>query len=329
MSRSALACRGRETAAIYLRLSCHCSILWGAYEPFYISVCRKYIATLILQGHLPTSSTACASSVAVAWNWISRHHHALLNNSSLSNPRWLPWETFWLVQHVTETGNCLLRGRIGGWDREISFISLFCSLGIGRETCFTQTAHGNSRRGDVRSKHVSLRSPSWVPEWPAPAQIVLEIWNSIHAGLHLPLAECVMHVEASQKEHLPSNGFTGVLFGVQAIRYGSRWVPCIMKWRFASLPWSAGNASAQVEGAICCPPPLFLIPATWGPAHVASGQKEKMKRDEGWNFPETSQCALCLTPRESQRETTTFCSSSGKLLIKTKNAAQPYVGQFK
>lgn len=57
------------------------AIYEGHMSPF-ISL---YIATFILQGHLLTRSTARASSIAVAWNWISSHHHALLNKSSLSN----------------------------------------------------------------------------------------------------------------------------------------------------------------------------------------------------------------------------------------------------
>lgn len=141
-------------------------------SPF-ISSCRIYIATFILQGHLSTSSM-CVISTAVAWSWISRHHHALLNNSSLSHLA----GTLGKLSDLSNTcnrdaGNCLLREeRIG--DRERFSLSLVYSQGICRKHCASQIPLA-VLTGEMCDQNVCRSEARDVPEWLLPAQIVFEI----------------------------------------------------------------------------------------------------------------------------------------------------------
>lgn len=169
-------------SAVYHRLSCHCSLLMGACEHFYTIV--QKIRSYFHSTRSLTHSMAWVSSIVVAWNWISRHHYALLNNSSYHQTLLAPMGNFLTCPTCKgDGGDCLLRGG------RIRY-ALFFSLGIDRAAlCFTNTTGSVSRRRDVRSKRLSVKGPSWVPEWPPPAQILFEMWNSEklrREGLKLP-----------------------------------------------------------------------------------------------------------------------------------------------
>lgn len=89
------------------------------------------------------------------------------------------------------------RRQIGGWEREIFFISQ-----LSGNWQSSSALHRNHWRWKQEKRCVTKTSVTKKPKldpWVTTTTTICWMWNSSHRCLCLPSAECVMHMEAEQR----------------------------------------------------------------------------------------------------------------------------------